>query len=101
MAEVETTYCLHIRPDGTEVKFPQPEFKLDRFKRVIADPHVLPHHEVTVKGKWEYVRTANTKGGHFTPLSPIPPRGEGWKIFDHSADKWTMWRRPVRRKNFG
>ena len=50
---------------------------------------------VTIKGKWEYVRTSNAKGGHFTLLSPIPPRGQGWKIFDASADKWTMWRRPV------
>ena len=42
--DAEDTYRLHVRDDGTEVRFPQPEFKLDRFKRVIANPHELPHH---------------------------------------------------------
>jgi hypothetical protein len=106
--------CIHVRPDGSELRFKRPPDRYDRFSGRILDdddrcgggiikkkkPKRIPppHFIVTVRGDFEFTVTSNRGGGHFIPIVSIPPPGVGWKIWDSTSDHSTLWRRPVARR---
>ena len=78
----EKVYWLHIDKDGREQHFAK-------------GPDDLPTHRVTVVGDFEYCdNLCIGDKGHWSPIYSVPPRGEGWEIFDsRTSDNYTTWRR--------
>ncbi|SRR5712671_2351928 len=97
------TYCLHVRDDGSELHFrrakPQRSHgnSRPRGSHSDIDKNSLPFYVVTVAGHYEYTVTSNLRSGRFAPLVTIPPRGEGWELWDSTSDKQTVWRRQIRK----
>jgi hypothetical protein len=86
--KVADEFYLHVRDDGSEVRFAHEPFQYRSL-----------HVEIIEIKSGKFLEQTKTRiieiwCGTFGRLIPIRPRGHGWRRYDNRSEKFCVWRRP-------
>lgn len=88
--KIKAEFLLHVRPDGTEFYLAWVPIGAAALRVQVVETAESFFEQTTTRNNETYSNAAIT-------YSPVKPRGRGWKLFDASKDRWTIWRRRARK----